>query len=274
MSNDYIIGSIIPIPSNRHPWHLELTSHVPSRDVLPIYDDSVFGDEGDDGDHQDDDDHSNATRIVDAHLDSARANIGAAQSALVEHLDAVAARQDDDPDSIPDLDNPKLVMIWKAMDAVRQAIAQPPARNMSVRDMDVIDDDRLTGFIPDYGGETGLLIFPLCDEISSWVIQGKHTLAELAARKVHYWHQDGEFVGHWDVPEGVDPAGVVSVGLDALTRINPRYLNGHVVAQFIGDALREALMSIGAPDIEDGWFGHFDDPERLDAMSGETKPRT
>lgn len=61
---------------------------------------------------------------------------------------------------------------------------------------------------------------------------------------------------------------MVSVSLDALNQINPRYLNGHVVAQFIGDAIRDAVMSIGAPDIDQGWFGYVDDEADLDAMRG------
>lgn len=220
MSNDYIIGSLIPAQGRDHAWHVEFTPSTPPRAALPVEDESVFGEE-----EQGNDLMGNIT--------------------LYE-----LCRK------FPDVENPG-----------RNVSSLIHRHIESVLDLDVADDG-VPGFIPDYRGETGLLIFPLCDDISDWVITGKHTLEELAARNIHYWHQDGEFVGHWDAPEGVDQAGVVSVSLDALASINPRYLNGHVVSQFIGDAIREAVMSIGAPDIDQGWFGHVDDEADLDAMRG------
>lgn len=142
-----------------------------------------------------------------------------------------------------------------------QGAGNPPGRALDdipslPRDDDDQDAHGQPDFIPLYEGGTSKMLFVLCDDIADWVITGKDTLADLAARQVYYWRAGGEIVGDFEVPEGVDPAAVVSVSLGALNQINRRYLNGHVVAQFIGDDVVRAMMSLGGGDIEPGWFGH------------------
>ena len=219
------------------------------RDSLPIEDDSVFAGEGVGGDHQGTDDLHDNTRLVDAHLEDARASIGEAQRALVEYLDAVAARQDDDPNSMPDFDNPKLVMIWNAMDAVRQAISHSADRRTGEtakpRALVIGSGDRAAPatFL---GWRYHEIAWPIAKEIHLAMFNDRAVLAEYADKALYLWpaRDDGLVAGSFTYPSALGPDAAVEVSLEGLLRVNPDHADLDIIAYSISEEIHSALEEL------------------------------
>ncbi|KGJ23732.1 hypothetical protein [Paracoccus sanguinis] len=322
MSNDYIIGSVIPIQTrngNQGTLALEDIPHLPvgakftvnalddeipwlipgtALDVLPIEDDSVFGDDDHVSNQQDAYDGpfyggKASDMIADLCRDLADlSKLGRRGHFTRERMATwfvhywVAGGQVFGDRELPGWIDPS-----EAIAVSLAPIADLPAGAVSEEDIarviaepirqavlklggadvyaEMLDERRLMNglkgvpeFVPYYQGETGALIFPVCDDIEHWLDTGRHTLDEVASWWVHYWVHEDQVVGDYQLPRGVDPSSVISVSLEPIREIPPQHIDGHWIARAIGQSIREAVMRLGAPDLE---------PDYLDAI-GQGRP--
>lgn len=115
-------------------------------------------------------------------------------------------------------------------------------------------DDTESLFNPYYQGEAGSLIFNVCDDLEHWIDKGIHSVDEVASWWIHYWVHEDRVVGDYQIPRGVDPSSVLSVSLEPIREIPPQHIDGHWIARAIGQSIREAVLRLGAPDLEPNYL--------------------